>query len=313
MTTPIFSKTSLRALRAVAFLFVPAMLVTACGGGPQAALPFAPSAIPSSSTALEAADESNATASADTAGTLGKGSDKGKDGEKGDSDKGGNDKDKKKDGSATTGTDATVVEIKGTVSSVTNTCPAKTFVVGLDKTVMTATTTTYKHGNCEKLLKDAVVVVHATTDANGRLVAKDVEFTDGDMAEDDDEDSDDEDSDDEDSDGNPHNGTGPFEGTVSSFRGVCPLVTFNLKGMTIVATAATTYEGVPEAACVMLRPSVKVVVTRGTGSVGRVVMAATITITRMPGRGHGPDTDDEDDSDAPATGTPTPTPTTPTK
>lgn len=280
MTPVTLSKTSRRALRAFAFLFVPAMLVTACGGGPQAALPFAPSAIASSSTALEAADESAAAA---PAGTLGNGSDKDKGGDKGDGDKGGNDKDKKKDGTTTTGTDATIVEIEGAVSSVTNVCPAKIVVVGL-KTFVTAAGTIYKHGTCEQLLKDAVVEVHATTDADGRLVAKDVEFKD------EDEDEEEEEEDDEDSGPNPHDGSGPFEGTVSSFRGTCPLVTFNLKGMTIVATSTTTYTG---GTCEMLRPNVKVIVTRGPLSVGRVVMAATIAITRTPTGAPEPEDDEE--------------------
>lgn len=78
---------------------------------------------------------------------------------------------------------------------------------------------------------------------------------------------------------NPHDGPGPFEGTVSSFRGLCPAVTFNLKGMRIVATSATTYIG---GTCETLRPNVKVVVTGTHGTERRVFNATAITITRTP-------------------------------
>jgi hypothetical protein len=64
---------------------------------------------------------------------------------------------------------------------------------------------------------------------------------------------------------------------VSSFRGVCPAVTFNLKGTTVITDAATTYEG---GTCATLRPDVQVVVTGTAGVERRTFNAATITITQ---------------------------------
>ena len=77
---------------------------------------------------------------------------------------------------------------------------------------------------------------------------------------------------------NPSQGPERLEGTVSSFRGVCPTVTFNLKGTTVVTDAtATKYDG---GTCATLRPNVQVVVTGTPGTVRRTLRAATITITR---------------------------------
>ncbi len=94
----------------------------------------------------------------------------------------------------------------------------------------------------------------------------------------DDEDSDsEEDSDHDSEEGNPHHGAGPHRGAVSRFRGVCPAVTFNLKGLAIVADAATTYTG---GTCATLRPNVQVLVTGGLLPQRRMFKAATIAITQ---------------------------------
>ena len=89
---------------------------------------------------------------------------------------------------------------------------------------------------------------------------------------------------------NPHDGLGPFQGTVSRFRGLCPAVMFNLKGMRIVATTATTYTG---GTCETLRPNVRVIVTGTHGTERRVFHATAIAITRTPSSAAGDDEDDE--------------------
>ena len=104
---------------------------------------------------------------------------------------------------------------------------------------------------------------------------------DEDADDDTDDDVDDEATEDEDEEEHPrrgpHHGAGPLDGTVSRFRGVCPAVTFNLKGTTIVTDAATTYVN---GTCATLRPNVKVVVTGTPQAERRRFTAATITITR---------------------------------
>lgn len=318
----------------LAVMLFSTLLFVACGGGPQAALPFAPSALPSSTLALEAAD------GIDAWGALGKGNDKGKD----DKGKGKDDADDVDGGVPVT---TTMVNIEGVVSTATGLCPARTFVVGL-QSVVTDEATTFAGGLCAQLAALAAVDVLAVRQADGTLLAKEVEFdaaavdeaglwegtvsglglpaacpaitfvvatrtvvtnetatvfqggtcaqvlngvnvrvrgtlqangtvlatrvkiTTGD--EDDTEDNDD------DSDGNPHHGEGSHDGTVSSFRGACPTVTFNLKGLTIVADGATTYFG---GDCATLRPNVQVVVTGALAPAARRTFnAATITITR---------------------------------
>jgi len=328
------STTRLRTSAALAVALLSTLLFVACGGGPQAALPFAPSDLPSSTLALEAPDGS------DASGTLGKGNDR----EKGDKGKGKDDDDV--DGGVPVTT--TMVKIEGVVLSATGVCPARTIVVGL-QSVVTDAATTFEGGLCAQLVPLAEVEVRAERRADGTLLAKGVEFEDADEDDDDagrwegtvsglslpavcpaitfvvatrtvvtnaatvfaggtcvqvlngvnvrvrgtlqangtvlasrveirTDDDDDDDEDDDDGEGNPHHGAGPHDGTVSSFRGACPTVTFNLKGLTIVADAATTYVG---GTCATLRPSVKVVVTGALAPLARRTFnAATITITR---------------------------------
>ncbi|MSO81758.1 MAG: hypothetical protein EXQ53_00465 [Acidobacteria bacterium] len=113
--------------------------------------------------------------------------------------------------------------------------------------------------------------MRAVRRTDGTLLATDVEFA---YAHADDATDD---VDDGNGQGNPHIGTGPHDGTVSSFRGVCPTVTFNLRGTTIVADAKTTYVG---GTCATLRPNVQVIVTGAPAPGRRMFAAATITITR---------------------------------
>ena len=237
-----------------------------CSGSPLASAPLSPSVLPAMTLAAETGDGDAGV----MFGALGKGSDK---------DKG---KGKDKDGTATGGTTTTtapaVVEATGAVVTVTGTCPAKTFTLGLH-TITTNAATVYADGLCADLIALADVEVRATRQADGSLVATNVSFDadDDDEAEDGDEDDADEDGEAEDGSGNPHHGAGPHSGTVSSFRGACPAVTFNLKGLRVSTTEATTYEG---GTCEMLRPNVQVTVTGTAGTTSRTFVAETVTILR---------------------------------
>jgi len=345
MTTfPMTSTTRFRTFAAMSAALFSTLLLTACGGEPlAAALPFAPSALPSSTLALQAADGTDAW------GTLGKGKskdDKGKD----DKGKGSDDDDDALDGGVPVAT--TMVTIEGVVLTATGVFPVRSIVVGLQSFVTDAATT-FEGGLCAQLLPLAAVEVRAARQTDGTLLAKDVEFDDTDVDEDDagrwegivsglvipatcpaitfvvatrtvvtdlatvfeggmcaqvlndvnvrvrgtlqangtvlasrveirTEDEDDGDGDDaeddDDGDGTPNDGAGPPDGTVSSFRGTCPTVSFNLKGLTIVADATTTYVG---GTCATLRPNVQVVVTGALAPAARRTFnAATITITR---------------------------------
>lgn len=254
------SITLLRTLIATSAALLSTLQLVACSGGAQAALPLAPSALPFSMPALEAADGS--ADGSDTWDTLGN---KGKDGQR----DAGKDKDKGKDADDDASVAPTTVKIEGVVSTVTGACPTVTFVVG-QHSMVTDAATKFDDGLCAQLVPQASVEVRAVRRADGTLLAKDVEFEDAGV-------DDDEDTENEDGEGNPHHGAGPFDGTVSSFRGVCPAVTFNLRGLTIVADAATTYVG---GTCATLRPNVQVVVTGAVAPGRRMFKAATITITR---------------------------------
>lgn len=345
----------LKTCAAIGAALVSTMVLAGCSGGSQAALPLAPSALPSSLLALEAADASAdgdgawSTLGNEASDTLGsKGKDGQKDGDKG-KDKGGKDTDHDEDdedddASRTAPVASTTVKIEGVIVAASGACPARTFVVGT-QSVVTDAATTFEGGLCAQIAPLATVEVRAVRRADGTLLAKGVEFEETDV--DDDEDArrwegivsdrtgtcpaitfivatrsvvtnattvfhggtclqvldgtrvrargtlqpngtvlasrvdlkteDDDDTEDDDGEGNPHHGAGPHDGTVSSFRGVCPAVTFNLKGLTIVADGATTYVN---GTCATLRPNVQVVVTGALAPERRTFKAATITITR---------------------------------
>jgi hypothetical protein len=256
---------------AAAALFTAASTV-ACSGSSLESAPFAPSAMPSSTLSAEA-DESSAVFE-----TLGKEKDKDKpkteSGSGSDSGKG------KGKGTQETATTSTVVEAEGAIVTATGECPAKTFTIGTES-FTTDAATTYKGGACTGLVALAQVEVRATTGTDGTLTVTRVEFEAAD-ADDDAEGEEVDDDDAEEGHGNPHLGTGPFSGTVSMFRGTCPLVSFNLKGMRISTTETTTYEGAAEGedACSLLRPNVQVTVTGTAGETRNSFIAETITIDR---------------------------------
>lgn len=162
--------------------------------------------------------------------------------------------------------DANDVKVEGIVSGLSGTCPAISFTAG-GKTVSTSATTVFHKTTCAAVQNLTRVHVRGTLQTNGSVLARRVEL----------EDDDDDDEDEEDDDGNRHHGAGPHHGTVSSFRGTCPVVTFNLKGLRISTTSATTYVG---GACETLRPNVQVLVTGTLGTEPRTFTATTIAITR---------------------------------
>lgn len=158
------------------------------------------------------------------------------------------------------------IEVAGTVARVEGTCPALRIVVER-RTVVTTATTEFRRGTCDQIRPEVRIRVRGRLQADGTVLAHSVDVGIREK----------EDEEDEDSDRNPHHGEGPLEGTVSSFRGACPTVTFNLKGMTVVTDSTTTYTG---GTCATLRPNVKVVVTGTPAATRRTFKAATITITR---------------------------------
>ncbi len=100
---------------------------------------------------------------------------------------------------------------------------------------------------------------------------------DGQRAGDDDEDSDSDNDDNGKDTGKGKDGTGPLDGTVSSFRGDCPAVTFSLRGTTIVTDSSTTYAG---GGCATLRPNVKVIVRRARAGTTDVPVSRNASASR---------------------------------
>lgn len=215
----------------------------ACSGSPLATAPFAPSAVPAMTLSAESGDAS------DTWGALDKGKDKGKGG-KGDTT---TDDDTGTDGGTGTGDNSGTGDDSG---------KGKDKGKGKGKDGTTPDEDEDDAGEDDDADEDG-----KDKDGKGKDGGKDGD-KDGDEAEDDDEAGDGR---------NPHRGAGPHSGIVSSFRGTCPAVTFNLKGTRISTTAATTYVG---GTCEILRPNVHVVVTGAAGTESRTFVAATVTIVR---------------------------------
>ena len=156
-----------------------------------------------------------------------------------------------------------LTHVEGTVATITGTCPAITVVVTGQPSVATSATTQFRKGACADVQPGTRVEMRGTLQADGTVTATRVDIKKS-------EEGDDEDR-------NPHDGPGPFDGTVSELRGICPTATFNLKGMEIVTGAATTYTG---GTCETLRPNVQVLVTGTRVGETRTINAVTIEITR---------------------------------
>jgi hypothetical protein len=159
-----------------------------------------------------------------------------------------------------------LTEVEGPVATVTGTCPAITVTVTGKPSVVTSATTEFRKGVCADVQPGTRVHIRGTLQANGTVAATRVDIKKGE-----DEDADDDES------RNPHDGPGPFDGTVSELTGVCPAVTFNLRGMEIVTSATTTFVG---GTCATLQPNVQVVVTGTRVGETRTINATRIEITR---------------------------------
>lgn len=158
-----------------------------------------------------------------------------------------------------------LTEVEGSVASVAGTCPAITVTVTGQPSVVTSATTEFRKGVCADVQPGTRVHMRGTLQADGTVAATRVDI----------KNRDDDDEDDDES-RNPHDGPGPFAGTVSEFRGTCPTVTFNLRGLEIVTSATTAYIG---GTCDTLRPNVRVVVTGTRVGDTRTINATAIEIT----------------------------------
>lgn len=147
--------------------------------------------------------------------------------------------------------DANEAEITGTVTGAPTTgCPVITFYVGTTKVTTTAGTS-FDDVTCSTLKAGDAVKVEGVRQADGSIVAKEVEKRGGTTT---------------------TGGTSKASGAVSEAGGACPEKTFKL-GTTRVRTASTTkFEGV---SCSTLTNGVKVEVTGSTQSDG-VLLASTI-------------------------------------
>lgn len=160
------------------------------------------------------------------------------------------------------------MELKGTVSGLTGTCPAITFVV-LGSTVITSPTTDFHEGRCAGIANGDQVEVRGTRQSNGTILADRV---------------DDDDDDDE-------AGVVELKGTVSGRSGTCPAITFSVAGTTVATNASTVFD---DATCARLVNGDRIEV-KGTRQANGSVLATRIEDEE--------DEDDEDDREVELKGT----------
>ncbi|MEW6323052.1 MAG: DUF5666 domain-containing protein [Acidobacteriota bacterium] len=111
---------------------------------------------------------------------------------------------------------------EGTVSSLTGTCPTVTMNIRGVR-VTTDASTTYEHGGCGNLRPGTKVEVEGDEQADGSLLATHIEIKDQPGR------------------GGPDSVEG--EGTVASLRGTCPELTMVVRGLSVMTTADTEFEG----------------------------------------------------------------------
>lgn len=146
--------------------------------------------------------------------------------------------------------DAGEAEITGTVTGApTTSCPIITFYIGTTKVTTTAGTS-YDDVTCSTLKAGDTVKVEGVRQADGSIVAKEVEKRGGTTT----------------------GGTAKASGTVSEIGGTCPEKSFKLGSTKIRTKGATKFEGV---SCATLTSGVKVEVTGSTQSDG-VLLASTV-------------------------------------
>jgi len=158
------------------------------------------------------------------------------------------------------------VEQRGTVSALAGTCPSLTFTVGTT-TFYTDASTRFEHGRCVDTRNGDRVHAEGIRQADGRVLATEVEFE----GEDDDDDDDDRDE-------------VEVRGAVSGLAGTCPALTFTVSGVQVVTDASTRFE---HGTCVDTRNNDRVEVEGSRQPDGRV-LARKVEFD---------DEDDDDDDD----------------
>jgi len=138
------------------------------------------------------------------------------------------------------------VELEGTVSGLTGSCPTLTFTVK-GTTVKTSAATRFEDGSCTGVRNGAKVEVKGTRQSDGSVLASKVEVEDDEVE---------------------------LEGTVSGLTGSCPTLTFTVKGTTVKTSAATRFE---DGICTGVRNTVKVEV-KGTRQSDGSVLASKVEV-----------------------------------
>lgn len=129
------------------------------------------------------------------------------------------------------------VEVRGVVSGLAGTCPALTFTVN-GVQILTNASTRFEHGTCADTRNNDRVEVEGSRQADGRVLARKVEFDDDDDDHDGDDDDDDEDDDEDDDDRDD----AEVRGAVSRLGGSCPNLSFTVNGTTVQTNSATRFE-----------------------------------------------------------------------
>ncbi len=153
-------------------------------------------------------------------------------------------------------------QVEGHIGGLSGTCPHLTFVVK-GTHIVTNGLTTFTGITCETLRNGARVEVTGTRQANGALLATEVE-TEGNDEEDEDEEEEEEDAEVE------------VEGTVDTVSSGCPDPTFAVNSKTIRTNGATHFK---KGTCGDIKPGAKVEV-EGTRQPDSSVLAAQVEVER---------------------------------
>ena len=121
------------------------------------------------------------------------------------------------------GTGATTVELSGTVTARSGTCPTISFMLGTTS-VMTTRDTIFEDGACSKVVNNAKAEVRGTRGSTGVVTATRVEL-DGDEDDDDDHEVE-------------------LNGVLTGKSGACPSITFKVGTVTVGTTASTAFKNV---------------------------------------------------------------------
>ncbi len=138
------------------------------------------------------------------------------------------------------------IEVEGTVSAATGTCPVLSFTAN-GTTILTTASTQFNGAGCPAVQTGAKVEVKGTRQANGSVLALKVNVEVAEIE---------------------------IEGKVGSIAGICPGLTFSLNGTSITASAATQYKG---GSCSSIKIGTKVGV-KGTRQANGSVLASRVEI-----------------------------------